>query len=528
MWSKLLAVGLSLLLLCLLLQSCVGERCDCVSWNDVEVSWYDPTTGQFNTWTGDCGDSLSLTVCQGNNICINSSVNCNCVSFYAWEVTGPQAYYSYGPNLPCCFEPPEAGSYLLELHGECISDPGGASECPICTLNLSVNLSPELGGDFILVGTDNSSDDGKGKVLLYSFDSSANPIFATTPVVAADFAGGVVQGLDIFDYDGDADLDFIALVGLQPDTDWEFELFLFRNDGCFQFTKIPITSELPPSSYAGLADCTAADFDYPCDERVDFIVAIGFLASPTKIFKFQNTGDINDPFEQLETTITENWADHAAKMDSADFNRDGLGDFTTFDYQVPAEFHDDVVIYQRGNTAFGSSDDFPAFYYVTPHPLGTPSSISAITAGQFTDGYWPDVIVGGDDDGDSGQYWLYANTGSNFTGTPVEVFDLNPYTESKGHSQPGGGKADAYDFNADGMMDVVAFADRMAGNITKATTGEVTIWYIERTGSGSFAAQWAGGGLPIAPSCIIDIIIKDEHGRAASIAAPPTTSFGVG
>lgn len=138
MWSRCLLVGLSLLLVSLLLEACGGVGCECEGWNDVEVSWWDPTTCQSNLWAGNCGDSLSLTVYQEDDICINSSINCigSDEQSYSWVVTGPQSYEQDGNDLPFCFEPPQDGNYLLELNGFC-----DGVVCPPCALNMTVNRS---------------------------------------------------------------------------------------------------------------------------------------------------------------------------------------------------------------------------------------------------------------------------------------------------------------------------------------------------------------------------------------------------
>lgn len=369
--------------------------------------------------------------------------------------------------------------------------------------------------EFILVGTGGS---GGGAILLYRFYPTSpqpDPFPAQQePMLVANFGNGTVQGLDILDYENDGDLDFIALVRSEtsPGTDvWEYDLHLFMNSSIFnnEFTDVPIPDNLPDINgawVAALADCTAADFDYPylLPPRVDFIVSIG-SADPTMIYKFRNC-IVGPPFEQLDNPLTENWATHARRMDTADFNGDGRGDFATFDYPVGTNFTDDIVIRYRGDVPFCNPLDFDGIYWITQN---TPASIATITAGQFDNDTWPDVIVGGDDDGDPGQYWLYKNDGTGgFEHTPVGVFDLGP--SEWGSAQPGAGVADAYDFDTDGMMDVVA----TAGDIP---VGQTTIYYIERTGSGTFASP-----------LVIDTITTAQYGSVWSIAAPMTTDFGVG
>jgi hypothetical protein len=142
MRTKFLALVVSFLVMSLLLQGwgCGREECRCEGWSNVEVTWLYPTS-QSHLWTGSCGDSLSLTICQGGDVWIHSSFDCsfpNCTQYFSWAVTGPDSYYVHNGSgaPPFCFEPPQGGSYLLTLNGTC-----EGRSCPPCTLNLNITVT---------------------------------------------------------------------------------------------------------------------------------------------------------------------------------------------------------------------------------------------------------------------------------------------------------------------------------------------------------------------------------------------------
>ena len=125
-------------------------------------------------------------------------------------------------------------------------------------------------------------------------------------------------------------------------------------------------------------------------------------------------------------------------------------------------------------------------------------SAESTTADFNNDGHC-DAIVGQDDDVDPGQTWLYKGDGTgNFTYFG-EAYDTNPSIESGGDC-PGAGCADAYDFDGDGNLDVVASAEPARG-------GEYGTFFFKGNGDGTFQDS---------------IKVDDFIGRG--ISAPPLES----
>ncbi|KYK29911.1 MAG: hypothetical protein AYK19_19025 [Theionarchaea archaeon DG-70-1] len=367
---------------------------------------------------------------------------------------------------------------------------------------LVIREAPEK---FIVVGTDDQSTTGAGNILLYGFDPSLPNPFVYRPIVVESFPGGTVQGLDIFDYERDGDFDFIALVRFEtsPGSDnWKYELHFFKNEGC-SFTKEAIDFSPPDVQGAwrsSLTDTTAADFNN--DTYVDFVVSIpSGLSTLTNIYEFRNLNSQSTPFFDPIGSFSSPGSMNLRRMDAANFDVNNINaDFMIVDYVSGGNFQGDIYLYS------GNGD----FTFTSSVAVTTEKSVHTIAAGHFDSDAWPDIIVGGDDDGDPGQYWYYRNTGTGSFLSPVEVFDLGP--DEAGSDMPGAGVADAYDFDNDLKMDVVATA-------SEVPLGSTTLYFIRRIGN-------AGGGSSVFNLYAIDIIDSLDYGYATSIAAPMTTRFG--
>lgn len=295
-------------------------------------------------------------------------------------------------------------------------------------------------------------------------------------ILVADFNGPVL-GLDIFDFENDDDLDFIALIKTPPINDlWHFDAYLFLNDGCCNFNIVPITNSLP--TFQGdwgtsKSDSTAADFNN--DGYTDFVVSISGNNTVTRIYRFHNNnGDTIDPFSQIDPYLEATWATHAKDMDSGDFDEDGNWDFLIFDYPHGADFQEAVYLYQ------GNGD----FTFNLNYIFQTEHSVNTITAGDFDNDYNYDTIIGGDDDGDPGQYWLYQGNGDKTFDPPLEVFDKGP--AESGYDQLGAGYVDSYDFDKDGNLDVVG--TKTYDSITPQGR-PCTFFYIRGNGDSTFQPE---------------------------------------
>ncbi len=159
-------------------------------------------------------------------------------------------------------------------------------------------------------------------------------------------------------------------------------------------------------------------------------------------------------------------------IDCADMNGDSKVDIAVCTY---SEWTPGVLVYDgdgAGNfllgTQFNPKNDIS--YLVNLHSL---------TVGDFNNDGYMDIAVGQDDDGDPGGAWLYRGTASGNYVFGGEAYDTNPIDEY-GIDRPGGGYADAYDFNRDGNLDIVASTN------VNPFVGPGEIMYFTGDGSGSF------------------------------------------
>jgi hypothetical protein len=118
------------------------------------------------------------------------------------------------------------------------------------------------------------------------------------------------------------------------------------------------------------------------------------------------------------------------------------------------------ILLYRGN----GNGTFQAAETITNNPPGGGGSV-ALTLGDFDGDFKVDLIVGMDDDGDAGQAWVTKGNGDGtFTLDWPGAFDVNPGVEG-GSDHLGTGHCDAFDFNNDGHLDVIALAGQLPGQL---------------------------------------------------------------
>jgi hypothetical protein len=137
-----------------------------------------------------------------------------------------------------------------------------------------------------------------------------------------------------------------------------------------------------------------------------------------------------------------------------DQNADGKNDIVFLTYasggNSPAPVY---LLLGNGDGTFDFSNQTPL---LTHNQGGKQAPANAVIFADFDGDKVGDVLAGLDDDGDPGAMWLYKGTGpGQFASGSTKVLDINPGTNS-GSDKPGNtSAARTFDFNFDGLMDVI-------------------------------------------------------------------------
>lgn len=126
--------------------------CQCESWDDVEVTSWE-TTSQSSTWTGVCGDTLTISPCEyAHGMSVTTDLNCDgCSSTtpsYNWELIDPVGgtIFASGTGNTASFSPLLVDSYQVVFHATCDS-----VVCSSCILNVQ-HEAPTCGEEWFTVG----------------------------------------------------------------------------------------------------------------------------------------------------------------------------------------------------------------------------------------------------------------------------------------------------------------------------------------------------------------------------------------
>jgi len=334
---------------------------------------------------------------------------------------------------------------------------------PEPTVTFSVPI-PKPHGFFVTGGSSGN---------VYVFPSYGNGSFADKELVGN--IGSNCLGSAIADFDNDGDLDFTIESG-NGDSD------LFINDGTGGFAQTKVAEGLSLSKYSG--ESTTADFNK--DGYYDYVVS----SSGAYIYLFTNNG--NNTFSK--STISADWfvtgsgLNFLSGIDTGDFNEDGNMDFLIAEYR---EYGTDLVYTYTGN-----GDGTFTYKFAFDNTDYNGGDTVAVVAGDFDNDGHCDAIVGQDDDGEPGQTWLYKGDDTGKFTYSGEAYDTNPSRES-GSEYSGQGYADAYDFDGDGNLDVVASAHIYGG-------GDSGTFLFKGNGDGTF---WAS--------------VKMDEFIGCGISAPP-------
>ncbi|MGA1840943.1 MAG: PKD domain-containing protein [bacterium] len=266
----------------------------------------------------------------------------------------------------------------------------------------SVNLA--YGANGFIIAIDDSSN-------IYYAKSNGDGTFSDYARI--DYLGGsYARGVTINDFNNDGFMDFIAGRGISSTA----YLYLFLNDGNNNFTKSAMIGTISnASSY--VMDMTSGDYNN--DGNLDFIAntnstTVGFFL-----------GDGKGNFTKSESSLGNN----GRGMDAADFDHDGNLDF------VRGRYYGYIEIYWGDGTGA-----FPSNLY-----LGDSGSDPyGVVAGDFNNDGNDDIVA---NEGSGGAALLWTGNGDRtftYVGT-IASLDFNNH-----------GCYDAYDFNADGNLDIVA------------------------------------------------------------------------
>lgn len=276
-------------------------------------------------------------------------------------------------------------------------------------------------------------------ILLLALADSATAQF----VVDSIDLGVASWGLGEDDFNNDGRLDFVNR-GIDG------SVTLFLNNGNRTFSPSVVTTGLQHDG----GDIATGDFNL--DGWKDFAV-VDFSDS---IYLFENLHNGSFGQAALATGFYE-----LIGIDASDYDNDGAIDLFALAYNSTQL----IVLKGNGLGQFSVQSSFSV------NPGGAMwGGVPSVVAGDFNRDGKLDLVAGQDDDGLPGDAWLYAGDG---TGNFVFVgksYDTNPLTET-GYDAPGGGVADAFDFNGDGYLDVLASSAEGGPGALSIFYGDATV-----------------------------------------------------
>ncbi len=303
----------------------------------------------------------------------------------------------------------------------------------------SITVSP-YAPRFVLAG-----DEALGSV--YYYPSNDDGTFGSRSFIG-DFDSA--DGLGIADFDNDGDYDFVVGCGANN------TIYLYTNDGAGTFTRSTVATI---TTYGYFSSLRAGDFNN--DGLMDFV---GGGAGATDDMNVSiNNGD--GTFTLL--ALDRSWSAFSIwGLDVGDFDSDGNLDIIMVDIYGDAASGKIRLYLGNGD---GTFTDLQVADLEADAGAGEPWGLAA---GDFNSDGAMDIVVGGDGTyaADGGAFWLYTGDGAGSLTFQGKVFDVDD-----GYTSTPQGAVDAYDFDRDGDLDIVAV--NWSGN---------TLFFIEGNGDGTF------------------------------------------
>lgn len=281
-----------------------------------------------------------------------------------------------------------------------------------------------------------------GNHYVFIYPSIGDGTFQTEERIA-DFDSGVVEirSVEVADFDQDGLLDvFAALV--------DRRCYYLHNEGSIIFT----STELTTLGHSVPMGCAVAG-DFTSDGYPDVVVVAG-THPDERIYLLRNPGvSFTETSFTIPGAVEHNQG--SKRTDGGDIDGDGNLDVVICYYRTGTP--SSQVHWLRGDGA----GNFARTTLFSSIPFNG-GETQTIALGDFNQDRHLDVLIGMDDDGDPGQTWISAGNGDGtFIGAWEPGFDTSPY--ESGNNNPGGGNCDAYDFNQDGYIDIVAFPGKLDG-----------------------------------------------------------------
>lgn len=312
--------------------------------------------------------------------------------------------------------------------------------------------------DYIEVDTISCEQSSNGFETMFVTTVSANNSIYAFPLSDQPNEGqyiGIGELAAVADFDNDQFCEVISVT----DTDRNLRLYETIKDSASVETII--SNDAYPSSDFVLWNGDVATGDFDSNGFSDFAFSGRRCPSSNPycppgsddlIQLHLNQGDLS--FERVSLSVDNVLSrqyETIIGLDDGDFNKDGKLDLAAQHYWNEPT-NDTHILFGNGDGSFIDQTVFQ-----TTNPARAQGGVPSVVAGDFNSDGQLDLIVGQDDDGDTGQTWLYIGRtagGFEFSG---EAYDTNPNHEAS-LTAAGSGIADSYDFDGDGNLDVVATA----------------------------------------------------------------------